>query len=83
MYLKELKGYRPTPLKPSDSEGHVQKFSAPKPPQSPDEGDIAKDLKAYEEQQVEVEGQVASGGSAPVEEDWFEAPEEDEAPAAH
>ena len=84
MYLKELRGYKPTPLKASDSEGHVQKFSAPKPPKSPDEGDIAKDLKEYEEQQVEVEGQVASGESAPVEEDWFEAPEEEEeATAAH
>lgn len=83
MYLKELKAYKPTPLKSSDSEGQVQKFSAPKPPQSPDEGDIAKDLKAYEEQQVEVEGQVASGEPAPVEEDWFEPPEEEEAAAAH
>ncbi|KAL8795496.1 MAG: hypothetical protein Q9195_002085 [Heterodermia aff. obscurata] len=83
MYLKELKAYKPTPLKASDSEGLVQKFSAPKPPKSPDEGDIAQDLKAYEEQQVEVEGQVTSGESGPVEEDWFEPPEEDEEAASH
>lgn len=83
MYLRELKGYKPTPIKASDSEGHVQKFSAPKPPHPPEEGDIAQDLKAYEEQQVEVEGQVASGEAAPVEEDWFEEPEEERAAAAH
>ena len=83
MYLKELKSYKPTPLKASDSEGHVQKFSAPKPPRSPDEGDIAQDLKAYEEQQVEVEGQATSGESGPIEEDWFEPPEENEATTSH
>jgi F-type H+-transporting ATPase subunit h len=43
---------------------------------------IASDLKAYEAQEVEVEGQAASGESAPVEESWFED-EEDEAPTAH
>lgn len=76
MYLKELKAYKPTPLKASDSEGHVQKFSAPKPPHSPDEGDIAQDLKAYEEQQVEVEGQPTAGDPDPAEWDWFEPPED-------
>lgn len=83
MYLKELKTYKPAPLKASESEGLVQKFSAPKPPQSPDEGDLAQDLKAYEEQQVELEGQATSGESGPVEEDWFEPPEEDEPAASH
>ena len=83
MYLKELKAYKPTPTKASDSEGQVQKFSVPTPPQSPDEGDIAKDLKAYEDQQVEVEGQATPGDSSSVEEDWFEPPEEEEAAAAH
>lgn len=58
------------------------KFSAPQPPPSPEEGNIANDLKAYEDQQVEVEGQVASGESA-IEEDWFEEEEEEPATAAH
>ena len=71
LYIRELKNYKPPPVKPSDSEGHVQKFSPPRAPQSPEESDIANDLKAYENQQVELEGQ-ASGGEAAKEEDWFE-----------
>ena len=54
----------------------------PKAPPSPEESDIAKDLKAYEEQTVEVEGQAADGAPA-VEEDWFEEDEEDEEDKAH
>jgi F-type H+-transporting ATPase subunit h len=77
MYLRELKNYKPPQVKPSDAEGHVQKFSVPKPPPSPEESDIANDLKAYENQTVEIEGQASSGEQAP-EEDWFEEPEEDE-----
>ena len=78
LYIRELKAYKPTPVKASDSEGHVQKFSKPAPPRSPEEGDIANDLKAYEDQQVEVEGQVAAGGTSATEEDWFEEEEEEE-----
>lgn len=59
-------------LKPSDSDGHVQKFTPPKPPQPPSEGDIASDLKAYESQQVEVEGQASAGESSEADADWFE-----------
>ena len=83
LYLKELRGYKPPPVKPSDSEGHVQKFSSPKAPQSPEESDIANDLKAYENQQVEVEGQASGGEASAIEEDWFEDEEEEEAHAAH
>ncbi|KAL8862111.1 MAG: hypothetical protein Q9178_001566 [Gyalolechia marmorata] len=78
LYLREIRAYKPPPLKPSDSEGHVQRFSAPKAPQSPEEGDIARDLKAYEEQQVEVEGQAAPGESGAAEESWFEDDEDEE-----
>jgi len=81
MYLQQLKTYKPTPVKPNDAEGHVQKFSMPKPPASPEEGDIAKDLKAYESQQVEAEGQAGESGAPVPEQDWFEE-EEEEAPAA-
>ncbi|KAM0800472.1 ATP synthase H chain [Usnea florida] len=83
LYLKELRGYKPPPVKPSDSDGHVQKFSSPKAPQSPEESDIANDLKAYENQQVEVEGQASGGEATAIEEDWFEDDEEEEAHAAH
>jgi len=83
MYLKELRAYKPTPVKPSDSEGHVQKFSVPQAPASPEEADIANDLKAYEDQVPEVEGQAAAGEATAVEQDWFEEPEDDEDEAHH
>lgn len=83
LYLRELKAYKPTPIRASDAEGHVQKFSAPKAPRSPEEGDIANDLKAYEAQQVEIEGQAVAGEAGVAEEDWFEEEEEGEAHAAH
>ncbi|PGH18072.1 hypothetical protein AJ79_00699 [Helicocarpus griseus UAMH5409] len=82
LYLRELRAYKPPPTKPSDADAHVQKFNAPKPPPSPEEANMAADLKSYETQEVEVEGQASSGEPAPVEEDWFED-EEDEAAAAH
>ncbi|KAK3641470.1 ATP synthase F0 subcomplex subunit H atp14 [Elasticomyces elasticus] len=77
MYLKELKAYKAPPVKPTDAEGQVQKFSMPKAPASPEEADIANDLKAYEDQVPEVEGQAVAGSAAPPEQDWFEDPEED------
>ena len=60
-------------------------FQAPKSPPIPDEGDIAQDLKSYEDQQVEVEGQ---GEPEPpeepwYEEGWFEDDVEGKAPASH
>ncbi|KAF2097292.1 hypothetical protein NA57DRAFT_57884 [Rhizodiscina lignyota] len=82
MYLRELKNYKQPTVKATDSEGHVQKFTMPKPPTSPEEGDIANELKAYESQQVEVEGQ-SSTGAPPVEEDWFEEEPEEEAAGHH
>lgn len=50
----------------------------PQPPKSPEESNIANDLKAYESQSVEVEGQAAAGEAGAAEEDWFEE-EHDEA----
>ncbi|KAF2747346.1 hypothetical protein M011DRAFT_423765 [Sporormia fimetaria CBS 119925] len=82
LYLRELKNYKPPQLKASDAEGHVQKFTVPKAPASPEESDIANELKTYETQQVELEGTTTEDGAAPVEEDWFEEEEED-TPAAH
>ena len=78
LYLRELKAHKAPAPKPSDAQGHVQKFSMPKAPTSPEESNIANDLQAYETQQVEVEGQAASGEASVVEEDWFEGEEEEE-----
>lgn len=72
LYLRELKNYKPPLVKASDSEGHVQTFSPPKAPQSPEESDIANDLKEYETQQVELEGQASGEEGAATEVDWFE-----------
>lgn len=84
LYLKELKAYKPPPARNTDPAGHIQKFSPPKPPQSPNEGDIANELKEYEIQQVEVEGQAAAGETSDVEVDWFEDNlEEEKAKDAH
>ncbi|KAI9843539.1 MAG: hypothetical protein M1838_002592 [Thelocarpon superellum] len=83
MYLSELKKYKPTPVKASDAEGHVQKYATPQTPPSPEESNLAKDLKAYEEQVVEVEGQSSAGEPVVKEEDWFEEELEEEHSAAH
>ncbi|KAF7619451.1 putative mitochondrial F1F0 ATP synthase subunit Atp14 [Aspergillus flavus] len=81
LYLRELRAFKPTPVKPGDAEAHVQKFSVPAAPKSPEEANLANELKSYETQEVEVEGQAAAGEAAPAEESWFE--EDEEAPAAH
>ena len=84
LYLRELKNYKVPPVKATDSEGHVQTFAVPKAPASPEETDIANELKAYETQSVDVEGAVSGeGGAALPEEDWFEEEEESTTPAAH
>jgi len=74
MYLRELKAYKTPAMKATDSEGHVQKFSMPQAPKSPEESDLASDLKSYETAQVEVEGQTSEGGAPAVNElqSWFE-----------
>ncbi|MCJ1350549.1 MAG: hypothetical protein MMC33_000530 [Icmadophila ericetorum] len=83
IYIKELKAYKLPPVKASDSEGHVQKFSVPTTPASPEESNLTKDLQAYEKQEVEVEGQAAGGAAVP-EEDWFEEePEEEHGHGGH
>ncbi|UKZ55009.1 hypothetical protein TrVGV298_008825 [Trichoderma virens] len=81
LYLKELKAYKTPAVKESDAEGQVQVFSMPKTPASPEEANLADNLKAYESMAVEIEGQDASAQSAtgvaqlP---DWLEAEEEEE-----
>ena len=72
MYLKELRAYKPPQVKASDAEGHVQKFTPPAAPKSPEETNLANDMKAYEDQIVEIEGQASSGTTQEPEEDYFE-----------
>ena len=50
----------------------MQKFKKPKVPLSPEESDIARELKAYEAQHVDVEGQSTSGEEEQEDWDWFE-----------
>ncbi|KAI1819580.1 ATP synthase H chain [Xylaria intraflava] len=85
LYLRELKAYKPAPVKDSDSVGQVQTFSAPKAPKSPEEADLANSLKEYENMAVEVEGnEGATATSAPaVVEDWLVEEEEEEGGAHH
>lgn len=71
LYVKELKAYKTPAVKATDSEGHVQKWAAPKAPKSPEETDIANELKAYEASSVDVEGQ-AEGGVVDSGDNWFE-----------
>ncbi|KAF4991365.1 hypothetical protein FGRMN_7864 [Fusarium graminum] len=81
LYLKELKAYKIPVVKESDSEGNVQTFNIPKTPTSPEETDLAGNLKEYESMAVEIEGQdtAAQGAGTPEVADWLEA-EEDEEP---
>ena len=83
MYLKELKAYKPPPVKPNDAEGHVQKFTMPKAPQSPEEANLQNDLKSYEEQIPEVEGQAEGSSEAQEEFDWFQEEEDEEEEHGH
>ncbi|KAI1855487.1 hypothetical protein JX266_000352 [Neoarthrinium moseri] len=84
LYLKELKAYKPTPVKDSDAVGQVQTFTTPKTPKSPEEADLANSLKEYESMAVEVEGQetVAPGSAPAAVEDWL-VEEDEEEPAHH
>lgn len=84
MYLKELQSYKSPPVKAGDSEGLVQKFSPPAPPKAPEDTDLAKDMKDYEDQVVEIEGQAAAGEQTETEGDYFEDLKQfDEEPAPH
>ncbi|KAH7039710.1 ATP synthase complex subunit H-domain-containing protein [Microdochium trichocladiopsis] len=84
LYLKELKAYKPAPIKDTDSVGQVQTFTAPKAPKSPEEADLANSLKDYESMAVEVEGNEGVTGTAPAAvEDWLVEEDEGEEAAHH
>lgn len=78
MYLQELRRYKPPPIKAADAEGHVLKFNPPKPPPSPEESNIASELKEYEAQQVEIEERSDPGEAAVEDNDLFEDYDEEE-----
>ncbi|OHE99519.1 ATP synthase complex subunit H [Colletotrichum orchidophilum] len=82
LYLKELKAYKPNPIKESDSQGQVQTFSIPATPKSPEEADLAASLKEYESMAVEVEGQDATAAATgePIKHDWLMIEEDEEEP---
>ncbi|TVY14330.1 ATP synthase subunit H [Lachnellula arida] len=79
LYVRELKAYKVPAVKATDSEGSVQKFAAPAAPKSPEEADIANELKSYTESAVDIEGQAEGGAPASQEFDWFEEEPEEEA----
>jgi F-type H+-transporting ATPase subunit h len=83
LYLKELKAYKPTPLKANDSEGQVLKFAVPATPASPEETDLQSGLAEYEAQTPDVVGASSEGEAAPAEQDFFEEEEEEEGGAHH
>jgi F-type H+-transporting ATPase subunit h len=83
LYVRELKAYKVPAVKATDAEGNVQKWSAPKAPKSPEEADIANELKSYEASAVEIEGQAEGGAPASQEFDWFEEEPEEEEEAKH
>lgn len=72
LYLKELRAYKQPAVKPTDADGHVQKFNMPKPPQSPEETSLASQMQEYENSAVEIEGQASGTGAPESEVDYFE-----------
>ncbi|TVY52560.1 ATP synthase subunit H, mitochondrial [Lachnellula cervina] len=78
LYVRELKAYKVPVVKATDAEGSVQKFTAPAAPKSPEEADIANELKSYTASAVEIEGQAEGGAAASQEFDWFEEEPEEE-----
>ena len=84
LYVKAIGSHKPATVKASDAEGHVQKFKVPATPRSPEESNIADEIKSYEAQVVDVEGDSAEGEAVVEEKDWFEEDffeEEEQQPA--
>ena len=70
-----MRNYKPTPSKISDASSHVQSFSIPQPPPSPEDIEVANDLKDYEDQLVEIEGLDEEGEEDPdYKREFFEKP---------
>jgi F-type H+-transporting ATPase subunit h len=85
LYLRELRAYKQPAAKPTDAEGHVQKFTMPKPPKSPEETSLANQMQEYESSAVEIEGQASAGETEEPQGDYFEDLKvlDEEEPAAH
>ena len=83
MYLKELKAYKIPQAKASDAQGQVQTFKVPQSPKTPaDTEDMARSLKDYDTQVVEVEMRSTSAGAGAgmpaKDEEWLEMDEDEE-----
>lgn len=72
LYLRELRAFKQPAVKPSDAEGHVQKFNMPKPPKLPEDISLANQMQEYESTAVEVEGQASGEETNEPEGDFFE-----------
>ncbi|KAA8912605.1 hypothetical protein TRICI_003443 [Trichomonascus ciferrii] len=76
LYLKEVKGFKPTPKSAADAEANTKSWVPPKAPAAPSiEGSEADALSQYESQQVEVEADApkTEGAEAPSAsmDEWF------------
>ncbi|KAK9468236.1 ATP synthase complex subunit H-domain-containing protein [Lipomyces arxii] len=72
LYLKEVKAYKPTPVKASDSVGQVKPWILPTAPTPPSvEGSSEAEISEYAAQVVEVEGVAEIVEEEPEVEDFF------------
>ncbi|KAI5811626.1 mitochondrial F1F0 ATP synthase subunit Atp14 [Peziza echinospora] len=81
IYLRELRAYKPTPVKAGDADAHVKAWRQPSAPTPPATAALAAELPEYVAQVVEVEtGEPAdaTAGEAAAESDWFEEDPEEE-----
>lgn len=80
LYIKELKGFKATPLTAADAEGSVKPWRAPTAPKTPGlEADAATQLSDYESAAVEVDSApAAEAASEDGTDDWFVLEEEPE-----
>ncbi|KAI0462964.1 ATP synthase F0 subcomplex subunit H atp14 [Komagataella kurtzmanii] len=80
LYVKELKGFKPTPLSAADAEGATKPWAKPASPKVPSlEGETAEALQQYETSDVETVQAALSESASEVTEDWFVFPEEETA----
>jgi len=80
LYVKELKGFKPTPLSAADAEGATKPWAKPASPKVPSlEGETAEALQQYETSDVETVQAASSESASEVTEDWFVFPEEETA----
>ncbi|KAJ2959460.1 hypothetical protein NQZ79_g5049 [Umbelopsis isabellina] len=61
LYIKELKGYKPTPVAQGSEEGQVKDLKLPAAPEAPKiSEDLSAELAAYDEEPVAEEAEEAT-----------------------